>query len=181
MIKWQEIDYKKRNQLLYAGAVFMLLLGWLLAFQKTYNAYQVNKQLSAQVGSDVSHSAQHQLVSKAKILDSLAQVYQTDSLNWDDNFLSNASRAVNSPAIQVYFNNRPTKGMQLQSDSTIARAKTLTIKGDYRAIVQSISELEKITTLGYLSAINLNLDTKKNNNDQKKVIEGELVFKVLQL
>lgn len=181
MIKWKEIDYKKRNKLLYAGAGLMLLLGWILAFQKTYNAYQINTQLSAQVGNDVSHNAQYQLVSKAKIMDSLVKVYQTDSTSWNDNFLSNASRAVNSPAIQVYFNNRPAKGAQLQSDTTAVRNKTLTIKGDYRAIVQSINELEKITTLGYLSAVNLKMDTKKVSPDQKKVIEGELGFKVLQV
>lgn len=181
MIKWKEIDYKKRNKLLYAGAGLMLVLAWLLAFQKTYDSYRINKQLSAQIGNDVSHNAQYQLVSKAKIMDSLAKVYQTDSTSWNDNFLSNASRAVNSPAIQVYFNNRPVKGVQLQTDTTAVRNKMLTIKGDYRAIVQSINELEKINTLGYLSAVNLKMDTKKVSPDQKKVIEGELGFKVLQV
>lgn len=177
MIKWKEIDYKKRNKLLYAAAALMLLLAWWLAFRKTYDAYQTNKKLSALMGNDISHNAQYQLVSKAKILDSLSQVYQTDSMSWNDNFLTNAIRAVNSPAIQVYFNNIPAKGAQLQSDSTTTRSKLLTIKGDYRAIVKSISELEKISTLGYLSSVNLKLDLKKNNNDQKKVIEGEVGFR----
>ncbi|UIR54621.1 hypothetical protein LZQ00_10075 [Sphingobacterium sp. SRCM116780] len=176
MIKWKEIDYKKRNQLLYVGAILMLVLGWWLAFGKTYEAYRLNKQLSAQVGSDVSHSAQYQLEHKSKILDSLTKVYQTDSTNWDDNFLSNASRAVNSPTIQVYYNNNPLKNRLVQIDSSATRNKLLTIKGDYRAIVQSIAELEKITTLGYLSTINLKMDNKKNYSEQRKVIEGEVGF-----
>ncbi|MOA34572.1 hypothetical protein D3C78_1559500 [compost metagenome] len=110
------------------------------------------------------------------MLDSLSKVYQSDSAVWNDNFLSEASRAVNSPRIQVYFNN-VTKNT-VQADTTAIRSKNLTIKGDYRAIVESVAELEKINTLGYLSTVTLKFDSKRASTNERKVIEGEVGFKV---
>ncbi|WP_454880751.1 hypothetical protein [Sphingobacterium detergens] len=176
MIRWKEIDYKKRNKLLFAGAGIVLVLAWFLAFQKTYQAYRENNRLNQLIGQDISNSTQYDFERKSKVLDSLSKVYQSDSAVWNDNFLSEASRAVNSPRIQVYFNNVIKNTMQ--TDTTAIRSKNLTIKGDYRAIVESVAELEKINTLGYLSTVTLKFDSKRASTNERKVIEGEVGFKV---
>lgn len=176
MIRWKEIDYKKRNKLLFAGAGIVLVLAWFLAFQKTYQAYRENNRLNQLIGKDISNSTQYDFERKSKVLDSLSKVYQSDSAVWNDNFLSEASRAVNSPRIQVYFNNVIKNTMQ--TDTTAIRSKNLTIKGDYRAIVESMAELEKINTLGYLSTVTLKFDSKRASTNERKVIEGEVGFKV---
>lgn len=176
MIRWKEIDYKKRNKLLFAGAGIVLVLAWFLAFQKTYQAYRENNRLNQLIGKDISNSTQYDFERKSKVLDSLSKVYQSDSAVWNDNFLSEASRAVNSPRIQVYFNNVIKNTMQ--TDTTAIRSKNLTIKGDYRAIVESVAELEKINTLGYLSTVTLKFDSKRTSTNERKVIEGEVGFKV---
>ncbi|MDR2270586.1 MAG: hypothetical protein LBF27_06740, partial [Sphingobacterium sp.] len=100
----------------------------------------------------------------------------SDSAVWNDNFLSEASRAINSPRIQVYFNNSTKNTMQ--TDTTRIKSKSLTVKGDYRAIVESVAELEKINTLGYLSTVNLKFDNRRITTNERKVIEGEVGFKV---
>jgi hypothetical protein len=177
MIKWKEIDYKKRNKLLFVGAGILLVLAWFLAFQKTYLAYRENTRLNGLIGNDVSNSTQYDFARKSKVLDSLSKVYQSDSATWNDNFLSEASRAINSPRIQVYFNNLP-KNNAMQADSTAIKSKSLTLKGDYRSIVASVAELEKINTLGYLSTVTLKFDNRRVSPNERKVIEGEVGFKV---
>lgn len=176
MIKWKEIDYKKRNKLLFLGAGILLVLAWFLAFQKTYQAYRENTRLNGLIGNDISNSTQFDFMRKSKVLDSLSKVYQSDSTVWNDNFLSEASRAINSPRIQVYFNNMPKNSMQV--DSAAVKSKSLTLKGDYRSIVASIAELEKINTLGYLSTVTLKFDTRRVSSQERKLIEGEVGFKV---
>jgi len=176
MIGWKEIDYKKRNKLLFVGAGVLLVTAWFLAFQKTYDAYHENKRLNQLVGSDISNSAQYDFERKSKVLDSLSKVYQSDSAIWNDNFLSEASRAINSPRIQVYFNN-VSKNATLVDSATV-KFKNLTVKGDYRSIVQSVAELEKINTLGYLSTVTLKFDNKRVSTNERKVIEGEVGFKI---
>lgn len=176
MIKWKEIDYKKRNKLLFLGAGILLVLAWFLAFQKTYQAYRENTRLNGLIGNDISNSTQFDFMRKSKVLDSLSKVYQSDSTVWNDNFLSEASRAINSPRIQVYFNNMPKNSMQV--DSAAVKSKSLTLKGDYRSIVASVAELEKINTLGYLSTVTLKFDNRRVSANERKVIEGEVGFKV---
>lgn len=176
MIKWKEIDYKKRNKLLFLGAGILLVLAWFLAFQKTYQAYRENTRLNGLIGNDISNSTQFDFMRKSKVLDSLSKVYQSDSTVWNDNFLSEASRAINSPRIQVYFNNMPKNSMQV--DSAAVKSKSLTLKGDYRSIVASVAELEKINTLGYLSTVTLKFDNRRVSASERKVIEGEVGFKV---
>lgn len=176
MIKWKEIDYKKRNKLLFLGAGILLVLAWFLAFQKTYQAYRENTRLNGLIGNDISNSTQFDFMRKSKVLDSLSKVYQSDSTVWNDNFLSEASRAINSPRIQVYFNNKPKNSMQV--DSAAVKSKNLTLKGDYRSIVASVAELEKINTLGYLSTVTLKFDNRRVSASERKVIEGEVGFKV---
>ncbi|MNI45052.1 hypothetical protein D3C73_994580 [compost metagenome] len=109
-------------------------------------------------------------------MDSLSSVYESDSAVWNDNFLSEASRAVNSPRIQIYFNNL-SKNIVLV-DSAAVKLKSLTVKGDYRSIVESVTELEKINTLGYLSSVTLKFDNKRVSTTDRKVIEGEVGFKI---
>ncbi len=176
MIKWKEIDYKKRNKLLFAGAGILLVLAWFLAFQKTYLSYRENTRLNSLIGNEISNSTQFDFTRKSKVLDSLSKVYQSDSATWNDNFLSEASRAINSPRIQVYFNNLPKNAMQV--DSAAVKSKSLTLKGDYRSLVASVAELEKINTLGYLSTVTLKFDNKRVSANERKVIESEVGFKV---
>ncbi|MCW8311113.1 hypothetical protein K7A41_07755 [Sphingobacterium sp. InxBP1] len=176
MIKWREIDYKRRNKLLFVGAGILLVLAWFLAFQKTYQAYRENNRLHQLIGRDISNSTQYDFERRSKVLDSLSNVYQTDSAVWSDNFLSEASRAVNSPQIQVYFNNAVRNTMQ--ADTVSVKSKSLIVKGDYRAIVSSVAELEKINTLGYLSTVTLKMDNRRTSTNERKVIEGEVGFKV---
>ncbi|WP_343536111.1 hypothetical protein [Sphingobacterium thalpophilum] len=176
MIRWKEIDYRRRNKLLFAGAGIILVLAWFLAFQKTYEAYRENKRLHQLIGKEISNSTQYDFGRRSSMLDSLTSVYQTDSAVWNDNFLSEASRAVNSPQIQVYFNNAVRNTMQ--TDTASVKTKSLTIKGDYRAIVASVAELEKISTLGFLSTVTLKMDSRRTSANERKVIEGQMGFKV---
>ncbi|MNZ03908.1 hypothetical protein D3C78_205960 [compost metagenome] len=173
---WKEIDFKKRNKLLFVGAGVVLVVAWFLAFRKTYDAYLENNRLNQLVGSDISNSTQYDFDRKNNLLDSLSSVYESDSAVWNDNFLSEASRAVNSPRIQIYFNNL-SKNIVLV-DSAAVKLKSLTVKGDYRSIVESVTELEKINTLGYLSSVTLKFDNKRVSTTDRKVIEGEVGFKI---
>jgi hypothetical protein len=66
----------------------------------------------------------------------------------------------------------------MQVDSAAVKSKSLTLKGDYRSIVASVAELEKINTLGYLSTVNLKFDNRRVSANERKVIEGEVGFKV---
>ncbi len=174
MIKWKEIDYRRRNKLLFVGGGILFLLAWFLAFQKTYCEYQENLKLNQLIGKEISNSTQYDFKRKRKMLDSLCKVYQSDSAVWNDNFLSEASRAVNSPRIQVYFNNESKNTMQV--DSADVKLKNLTVKGDYRTIVASVAQLEQINTLGYVSTVTLKFDNKRAF--ATKVIEGEIGFKI---
>ncbi|MNE10226.1 hypothetical protein D3C87_511200 [compost metagenome] len=176
MMGWKEIDFKKRNKLLFVGAGVVLVVAWFLAFRKTYDAYLENNRLNQLVGSDISNSTQYDFDRKNNLLDSLSSVYESDSAVWNDNFLSEASRAVNSPRIQIYFNNL-SKNIVLV-DSAAVKLKSLTVKGDYRSIVESVTELEKINTLGYLSSVTLKFDNKRVSTTDRKVIEGEVGFKI---
>ncbi len=176
MMGWKDIDFKKRNKLLFVGAGVLLVVAWFLAFRKTYDAYLENNRLNQLVGSDISNSTQYDFDRKNNLLDSLSSVYESDSAVWNDNFLSEASRAVNSPRIQVYFNNLSKNTVLV--DSAAVKLKSLTVKGDYRSIVESVTELEKINTLGYLSSVTLKFDNKRVSTTDRKVIEGEVGFKI---
>ena len=66
----------------------------------------------------------------------------------------------------------------MQVDSAAVRSKSLTLKGDYRSIVASVAELEKINTLGYLSTVTLKFDNRRVLTNERKMIAGEVGFKV---
>ncbi|EFK58197.1 hypothetical protein U0038_06675 [Sphingobacterium spiritivorum] len=176
---WNKLSYHKKNKLLYTVAAVVFVICWIFAFSKTWDAYSLNNRLEQQIGTGTDNSkGSKNMIVKSRVLDSLVSRYRKDSLQWNDNFIMNASKGMTDPAINLSYNNA-SSGKRSNDADTLALRKTIMVSGTYKGLVQQIQALEALPELGLLSRVILK--TKDSRYDQDAAtIQTELEFRVVR-
>ncbi|WP_293917930.1 MULTISPECIES: hypothetical protein [unclassified Sphingobacterium] len=176
---WNKLSYHKKNKLLYSAAAVAFVICWIFAFSKTWNAYSLNNRLEQQIGTGTDNSkASKNMILKSRVLDSLVSRYSKDSVQWNDNFIMNASKGMTDPGISLSYTNSAT-GKRSNDADTIALRKTIMVSGTYKGLVQQLQALEVLPELGLLSRVTLK--TKDSRYDQDATtIQTELEFRVVR-
>jgi hypothetical protein len=134
-------SYKERNRLLLVGFVLLLLLGWFLAFSKTYHLWKEHKTLSKMM---TQNSRGPERISMLRhTLDSLNLSLQGRSkvgVSSQDAQLDYITTYVQAHGMKVSFipgqSNRKQKGYDIDT-------RIFQIDGNFKSALQLIYELEQ--------------------------------------
>src|SRR5690606_27460539 len=139
---FKELTYKQKNKFLLIGAGVLLLLSWVFSFSKAWNAYTQNKRLVAQsTSSAISNQLTYTTQQKFSAVDSLVKAFTKDSVEFENNFLTNISECLQGLPVELIYKDNPN-----QPESS--KAKTIILQGDYKSIIQAIARLEKEYFIG---------------------------------
>lgn len=147
-----KLTYVQKNQLILPAFGLGLLLCWFLAFNKTFDAIQINGKLKSDFATenDISFNpiyAERKLTALNKIL----KGYKT-SEQWNDELWMQASAIAIKYGVAVDFTlNKPISG---EVDSTaVGQTQSLYFYGRFVQLVKLIDTLEGLPRIGKIAAL----------------------------
>jgi len=145
------ISFEQKNKYLPPLALAGLLLCWLLAFSKTFEAIRLNQSLSEQASQseDISFNPVY-TQRKLKALEQILMAYQVKEEVWSNTLWMKASAAAAKQGATIdYTVSRPQ-----ERDTTMAgTGQTLHCYGSFQQLVKVIDTLERTPGIGKLSAL----------------------------
>jgi len=144
----------QKNKLLLPSTGIIIVLCWYLAFSKTVEAIRVNRQLTNQPVNteDISFN---QVYAKRKLvaLDRILGSYRVNETQWSDQLWLRASAIAMKYGMGIdYTMSRPVD----EADTTTAGDKeTLYCYGNFLQLVKLIDTLEKLPSIGQISALQI--------------------------
>jgi len=158
----------KKEYLLLAGTVLLLVISYQLAFKRTVDAWQLHNRLKKQLATSVSLTDQPvYLERKNHNLDQIIDLYKTDTTT----FRSNAISSIVSIAEKenVKLSEVPTQDPMFHSGSFIIQK--LDFEGDYFALTKTYNQLQSAKDLGVAgSAIFKVVEMRSSTDDVKKLV-----------
>lgn len=146
-----KLDPVKKNKLLLPLFVVGLLLCWLLAFNKTFEAVKLNGKLreESERRSDISFNPAH-LQQKLAALNLILKGYKVDD-EWNDRLWMQASAIAAKLNVGVDFTlDKPSA----EVDSTsVGKSQSLYFYGSYIQLVKLVDTLERTGKIGKISAL----------------------------
>jgi hypothetical protein len=146
-----QISFEKKNKYLPLLAIAGLLLCWVLAFSKTFEAIRLNYDLSRQAsaGDGIAFNPVY-TQRKLKALEDILSAYQVKEDVWSNTLWMKASAAAAKQGATIdYTVSRPQ-----ERDTTMAGlAQTLHCYGSFQQLVKVIDTLERTPGIGKLSAL----------------------------
>jgi hypothetical protein len=158
----------KKEHLLIAASLVLLLLCYQLAFKKTVAAWQINKQLKAQIAqvADLSYQPAY-LERKNNNLSKIIGRYKTDTVT----FRSNTISAISSIAEKedVKLSEVPLQDPIYHTDQFIIQK--LYFEGGFFALTKVLNRLQATNGIGVVRAATYKVTgTRPGNEDAKKLV-----------
>ncbi|HEY8782400.1 MAG TPA: hypothetical protein VIM16_12325 [Mucilaginibacter sp.] len=158
----------KKEYLLIAASIILLLLCYQLAFKKTIEAWQINKHLKTQIAqaADLSYQPAY-LERKNNNLSKIISLYKTDTVI----FRSNTISAIASIAEKenVKLSEVPLQDAMYHTDKLIIQK--LDFEGDFFALTKVFNRLQATRGIGMVrSAAYKMTGLRAGNDDVKKLI-----------
>ena len=158
----------KKDYLLLAGALLLLVISYQLAFKRTVEAWQLHNSLKKQLsqGQDLQDQPAY-LERKSHNLDQIINLYKTDTTT----FRSNAISVIASIAEKqnVKLSEVPTQDPIYHSDTFII--EKLDFEGDYFALTRVFNQLQSTANIGMpRSATFRAVKVKPGEDDGKKLV-----------
>lgn len=166
------MSYIQKNKLLLPFFGALLLLCWFLAFNKTFEAVQLNHRLKSESANadDISFNP---VYTKRKLdaLDGILKGYKIDG-QWNDKLWMQSSAIAAKYGISVDFTlNKPIA----EADSTAAgQSQSLYFYGRYVQLVKMVDTLEGLKEIGKIAA----LQVKAPKADIGGARDGKCVLRV---
>jgi hypothetical protein len=158
----------KKEYLLLAASVLLLIISYQFAFKRTLNAWQLHNRLNKQLSQSVNMQDQPSyLERKAHNLDQIIDLYKTDTTI----FRSNTISAIASIAEKenVKLSEVPIQDPVYNNNTFVVQK--LDFDGDYFALTKMLSDLQSAKGLGVpRSAAFKSVRAKANEEDSKKLI-----------
>ncbi|HTD41989.1 MAG TPA: hypothetical protein VK671_15275 [Mucilaginibacter sp.] len=158
----------KKEYLLAAATAIVLIICYQLAFKKTIEAWQIDRQLKTQLAQSSDMSIQPGYVERKNVnLDRVLDLYKADTINFRSNIISKISSV--AEAENVKLAEVPNQDPAYRtSQFTIQK---LSFEGDYSSLVKTISNLQKEKGIGIVrSAVMKTVASHANNDEVKKLI-----------
>jgi hypothetical protein len=158
----------KREYLLIAASIVLLLLCYQLAFKKTMEAWQINKELKAQISqaADLSFQPAY-LERKNNNLSKIIALYKTDTVA----FRSNTISAISSIAEKedVKLSEVPLQDPLYHADQFIIQK--LNFEGSFFALTKVLNQLQATSGIGVVRAATYKVTgTRSGVDDIKKLV-----------
>ncbi|MDB5002080.1 MAG: hypothetical protein JWQ34_305 [Mucilaginibacter sp.] len=157
----------KKDHLLVAGAVLLLLLCYKLAFKNTIEAWQTHAQLNNQLAQATDISIQPDYLQRKNInLNKVINLYKADTIAFRNNSISKIS--IIAEKENVKLSEVPLQDPFFHTDKLIIQK--LNLEGDYFALTKTVNILRSTAGIGIIRSISYKLTRAKGNSDDKKLI-----------
>jgi len=158
----------KREYLLVAATVIILIICYQLALKRTIEAWQINRQLKAQMAQSSDLSVQPDYIErKTANLNHILDLYKVDTLNFRNETLSKISSIAEEENVKL---------SEVPNQNTTYHIKEFSIQelsfeGDYSSLVKTINNLQHARGIGFLrSAVIKKIEAHANNNPADKLV-----------
>lgn len=157
----------KKNFLLAGGSLLLLLVCYQFAFKRTLDAWQLNRQLTEQLGSgnDLGYQPGY-LDRKGRNLDRILELYRSDTTLFRSGTISTI--AVLAAKYKVKLTVVPARDAIYQRDHSVIQK--LGFEGDFFALNRFLNQLESSTGIGMPVAVDLKTQRKGINPDQQRLM-----------
>lgn len=163
---WKYWPFKK-DYLLIAGAVVLLLISYQLAIKNTLDAWRLNRQLSGrlQQGNDLSYQPGY-LERKNKNLDNILALYQSDTAVFRSNTISTIAALAEKNKVRL--SEVPVQEIIYHTTGSIIQK--LNFEGDFFALNIFLNQLESLRDVGIPKAVNFKTERKNVDPESKKLV-----------
>ena len=170
----QKIPVKK-EYLLIGASVILLWISYQLAFRKTFEACQLNKQLTRQIaqGADVSVLPDY-LERKNHNLDKIISLYKTDTVAFRSNIINTIASIAEKQNVKL--SEVPMQDPLLHADKFIIQK--LDFEGSYFDLIKTLDRLQKTEGIGVIRSAVIRTVIERSNVTGKEKIILELYFEM---
>lgn len=167
----------KKEYLFIAAVLILLSISYQLAFKKTLEAWQVNKQLKAQIAqaSDLSIQPAY-LDRKNNNLSKIIALYKTDTIAFRSNIISTISLIAQKGNVKL--SNVPLEDPLFRNDNF--RIQKLSFEGGYFDLLKVLDALNNYKNIGVTRAVLFRLVNSAPNNSENKKLTMELYVEDLK-
>jgi len=158
----------KKNYLLVAATAMLLLFCYQLAFKKTLEAWQFNKQLERKVAgaSDVSYQPAY-MQRKNNNLTTIIRRYKTDTAAFRNNWINTISSIADKEHVKL--SEVPTQSISYHTDQFIIQK--LTFDGDFFSLIKILNKLQALNGIGIIRSADFKAsEIRAGNNQGKKLM-----------
>jgi hypothetical protein len=162
----------KKEYLLLAATMVLLLLSYQLAFKKTINAWQLNSSLKQQLtrSTDVSFQPGYQERKNAN-LDQIIHLYQVDTSEFRSSIISTIAEIAGKENVKL--SEVPTGDPAYHTSQFIIQR--LRFEGDYFLLEKVLNRLRSVPGVGIIRSAQF----KSTKNEKTKKLLLEVYFEIL--
>ena len=165
----------KKEYLLIAAAVFLLLVSYRFAFSNTIQAWQTNKQLKSKLeqSGDVTYQPAY-LERKAGNLDKIIALYKADTTELRNNILNTISSVAEKQNVKL--TEVPVQNATFHTGHFII--EKLGFEGDYFALMKTLNQLQSTKDIGMIRSFDYKVTGVKSANDGVKKLVLEVYLEM---
>jgi len=151
----------KKEYLFVASVIILLLIGYQFAFKKTLEAWQISRQLKAQIAQAADLSIQPAYLDRKNAnLSKIIGFYKTDTVAFRSNMINTISSIAEKENVKL--SEVPLQDPLYRSAKFIIQK--LSFEGDFFALTRVLNQLEKTKEIGVLRSVAFR-KPKSNAND----------------
>jgi len=155
-----KIGQIKKEYLLLAASVVMLVICYQLAFKKSIEAWHQHRQLASQAAQSVSGSFQPAYSErKSANISKILNLYKADTVNFRSNIIGRISSIAEKENVKLA--EVPADDPSLHNNKIIHQK--LAFEGDYFSLVKTLNELQKTPEIGVVRSIDLKSAPSNSN------------------
>lgn len=158
----------KKEYLVIIATIIMLLISYQLAFKKTIEAWQLNKQLKAQLAqaADLSYQPAY-LERKNSNLTHIISRYKTDTVAFRSNIISDIATIAEKENVKL--SEVPLQDPLFHTDQFIVQK--LNFEGDFFALTKVFNQLQATPGIGMIRSVTYKVTgTGANTAAAKKLV-----------
>jgi hypothetical protein len=158
----------KKEYLFIAAVIILLWLGYKLAFKQTLQAWQINRQLNAQLEQSANLSYQPgYLQRKNANLNKVINLYKADTATFRNNSISIISSIAEKENVKL--SEVPPQDPFFNTDKFIVQK--LSFEGDFFSLSQTLHDLQNVNGIGMIRSASYKLTGNGvNPNEVKKLV-----------
>jgi uncharacterized protein (UPF0333 family) len=170
-----KIGQIKKEYLLLAASLVMLVICYQLAFKKSIEAWHQHRQLQAQAAQTFSGNFQPGYSErKSANISKILNLYKADTVNFRSNIIGRISSIAEKENVKLA--EVPADDPSLHNNKLIHQK--LAFEGDYFSLVKTLNELQKTPEIGVVRSIDLKSAHSNDNEHGSKlpIMTVELEF-----
>lgn len=171
------MSFKKKNQLLLAFVLIMLLLSWLFAFQHTVEIIRLNGSLKDQIAISASPTAGPVYTSeKLRAINTAYDLFRADSAGWRNELWLRISDMASADKYQLVYSSDEFKS--IKTDSLIL-SQNILLRAKFRDLIQLLDSAENIRGIGYISSLKIIKPERTSLELNPDLINMEIQFRAV--